>query len=77
MKPEDLDKIPAADLALHLRTAFSTSSGQVLLAVLRRHCFMEPRGVKVAGNQEQINTRYGRMTLFLTLEEIMNHQPKE
>lgn len=61
------------ELGVHIRAALSTPSGRVLLEFLRRHCFMAPaRAPKDWTGREQVEFRYGRMTLFQMLEFYMD-----
>jgi len=57
------------ELSAHLNAALSTPSGRVLREFLRRHSFMQPgpRPRDWTG-REQVEFRYGRMTLFQLLD---------
>ena len=57
------------DLGVHIRAALGTPSGQVLKEFLRVHCYMAPaRKPRDWNEHEQVEFRYGRMTLFQMLE---------
>jgi hypothetical protein len=64
-----------AEKALHLatRNTFSSPEGRQVLEFLRTQCFMRP-GHQAAQwtGQEQVMFRYGRMTLFQSLEYYLN-----
>ncbi|WP_461210084.1 hypothetical protein [Desulfocurvus sp. DL9XJH121] len=65
----DIAALSEAELAAHVRAALSGPSGRVLLEFLRTHCFMRPGPRPEAWTgREQVEFRYGRMTLFQLLE---------
>ncbi|BBD08754.1 hypothetical protein [Desulfovibrio ferrophilus] len=61
------------ELAGHIQKALSSPSGKVLMEFLRSHCFMQPtpRPREWTGH-EQVEFRYGRMTLFQLLDYFAN-----
>lgn len=65
----DVARMAEAELAAHVAAALGTPSGRVLRELLRMHCFMRPapRPRDWTG-REQVEFRYGRMTLFQLLE---------
>lgn len=76
----DLARMSERELSDHVCQALSTPSGQVLREFLRTHCFMRPAASPGAwGGAEQVEFRYGRMTLFQLLEYFEdpdNHSPQ-
>ncbi|MBU1002380.1 MAG: hypothetical protein KKE73_07635 [Proteobacteria bacterium] len=65
----DIAQMSERELAGHVQTALSSPSGRVLREFLRSHCFMRPtpRPREWTGH-EQVEFRYGRMTLFQLLD---------
>lgn len=69
----DVSAMTERELHEHVRAALATTSGKVLGEFLRTQCFMRPaaRPPEWTG-REQLEFRYGRMTLFQMLEHFAN-----
>jgi len=64
-----LDSMKPEAVAAHVRHCLGTPSGKVLGALLDRLCHMEPRNSPEPWeNSDQIQFRYGRMTLHQALQ---------
>lgn len=69
----DLAAMNERELHGHVHAALATPSGQVLREFLRTHCFMRPAPAPGPwGGGEQVEFRYGRMTLFQLVEYFEN-----
>ncbi len=65
----DLSGMSERELHHHVHGALESPSGQVLREFLRTHCFMRPATAPGPWQgAEQVEFRYGRMTLFQLLE---------
>ena len=77
----DVSRMTEEELSGHVHAALSTPSGRVLREFLRTHCFMRPAArPRDWTGSEQVEFRYGRMTLFQMLEyyaEPENFKHKE
>lgn len=65
----DVSAMTERELHEHVHAVLGTPSGRVLKEFLRTHCFMRPatRPPEWTGG-EQVEFRYGRMTLFQMVE---------
>lgn len=64
------------ELAAYVRTALATPSGKVLKELLRTQCYMRPQAAPAEWRSgEQVEFRYGRMTLFQMLEHYEQLTP--
>lgn len=69
----DLAGMGERELHEHVQCALKTPSGKVLREFLRTHCFMRPGPAPGSWQGgEQVEFRYGRMTLFQLLEYFEN-----
>ena len=65
----DVSTLTERELHEHVRAALTTPSGKVLKEFLRTHCFMRPAArPREWTGREQVEFRYGRMTLFQLLD---------
>lgn len=64
-----LNNLSEKQIADHIRVALSTPSGEVLLAWLRRNCFMDPTPKpEPVANGDQALSRIGLAGLFRRIE---------
>lgn len=72
----DLSDMSEKDLAAHVKNALSSPSGKVLKELLKTHCYMRPQVAPAQWRSgEQVEFRYGRMTLFQMLEHYEELAP--
>lgn len=69
MNAELLKQLKESDVAAHIQVCFATPSGQIVLELLRKWCFMSPaKQPEPVESAEQATSRIGLTNLFRKLE---------